>query len=218
METALLFLVIFGVFFWALRGLLRFTQNTVGENSPRKVERVYKTTHRSYWLTFDAIFATFFILMGGCFAYAGCTTSFRSAYPLWTAYAVIFLLVIQFLALGLLVMSLIYSYWRGIGPVTLRYSPRPFTLVVNTRTRVIELRDDTIAHVTKVLGKSRGFAAGTGYYVFEFYTGDLLFLSTYTKGLWAFFDYFPDIPTTYEYRYFPILLKRAAYIDNQTTT
>lgn len=209
METALLFLVIFGVFFWAMRGLLRFTRNTVGENSPRKVERIYKTTHRSYWLNSEAIFAAFLLLLGGYFAYIGCTTHFTSAYPLWTVYLLIFTIALQLLALGLLVVSLIYSYWRGIGLVTLRYSPRPFTLVVSTLTHTIELRDDTIARVTTVLGKRFGFAAGTGYYVFELCTGERFFLSTYTKGLWFFFDYFPDLPVTYESRYFPILPTRA---------
>lgn len=205
METVLLFLFVFGVFFWVLRGMLRYTQDTVGENSPYVVERVYKTTHRSYWLNFESLFSVFFLLMSASFVYILSTRTFTSVYPLWTVYVLFSMIVAQLLWLAMVCLSICYSYWKGIGPVTLRYVPKPFTLYVSTRTREIVLRSDTVVRVVKTVGKRRTPASGMGYYCVELCNGEQLLLSTYTKGLWAFFDYFSDIPITYESRYFPIL-------------
>ena len=55
MGTLVLFLFIFGLFGWGIWRLLRLTRDTVGENSPLKVQRVYQVSKWGYFLGFEGI-------------------------------------------------------------------------------------------------------------------------------------------------------------------
>lgn len=156
METLLIFLLFFGLFAWGMWKLLRFTRDTVGENSPLKVQRVYQISGFKYFLGFDGIMAVLSSLAGVIlfFQLLGLIVPIAQSHlPL--VYLTLFLAPASLMGLSAFTFALLLNHWPYVRDVVIVTNPADHSLSITFRYRKLILRENDIQRIETVMGTSR---------------------------------------------------------------
>lgn len=197
METVLIFGLIFGLFAWGMFKLLRFTRDTVGDNSPLKVQRVYQTSARRYFLGFDGIMAFLSGLMGVILLIQLLSFTFSAdSSQLPVMYFALFLGPASLMGLSAFTFALLLNHWPYVRDVVIVTSPVDHSVSITFRDRELTLRENDIESVETVLSTSR-----MNYYYSTYYlsNGDRFVLSSRLPGQEVIQEYFPQVPYSGSY-------------------
>lgn len=172
--------------------LLRFTRDTVGENSPLKVQRVYQISGLRYFLCFEGIMAGYMGLMGVVFIVQLSTTHFTTdvSYPV-LAYLLIVLMPVMCFGGSALMIALLINHWPYTGGVIIRTYPAEHMLELTLPTRKFLVGEGDIARIEGIHRKAR---IGYSYWIYYLTNGDRFILSERVAGQWVIREYFPKIP------------------------
>ncbi|GAB2782865.1 hypothetical protein GCM10027275_28370 [Rhabdobacter roseus] len=209
-DILLIFLVIFGLLGWYIWRMLRYTRDTVGENSPFVVKRTYQLTAQEYWNSWT--------MRINYMLYSVCVLALIS--PFW---ALPFradgasntgMLTIGYILYGifwLLCFCLLLhngildlNYWHHSRDKTIIFDPQAGTVQFITPTQVLTLRDK--AELKKIVAYSNDKPKNSyGYYRLYFAGGEELILTDRSPGLWVVLEYFQHAFTESHYQYFPFI-------------
>ncbi len=197
METLLIFIFIFGLFAWGMWKLLRFTRDTVGENSPLKVRRVYQISRRRYFLGFDGINAIFLLLMGVTVTFQLVTIPFTTdlSYP-GLLYFFIALLPVVLFGGSALVFALLINHWPYADGVIIATHPADHSIEITIRGRALTVREGDIERIESVYSTSK---AGYTYSTYFLANGESFILSSRVPGQGVIREYFPETPISGSY-------------------
>jgi len=197
MDTFLLFVVIFGLFAWGLWWLLKFTRDTVGENAPLKVSRVYQVSKLGYFTGFDGIMASLMVLMGLILF----VLLARMPLPTHKSYSIffqlaIFLAPVSLLGLGTLSFALQLNHWPYVRDVVIKTNPDGNSLEITFGDRSLSVREGDMERIHAVHGKAR---ISYGYWTYYLSDGDHFIMSSRMPGEEVILEYFPKIPFSISY-------------------
>lgn len=192
MDTFLLFAFFFGLFGWGMWWLLRFTRDTVGENSPLKLSRVYQVSELKYFTRFDGIMASLTVLMGVIvfFQLAKMPLPTDKSHSVFFQLA-IFLAPLSLLGLGALSFALQLNHWPYVRDVIIRTNPSDHALEITFSDRSLTVREGDIERIHAVHGKAR---ISYGYWIYYLNNGDRFIMSSQMPGKEVILEYFPKIP------------------------
>lgn len=203
MHTLIIFLIIFASFGWVMWGLLRFTRNTIGENSPLKVSRVYRIAARPYFLKFENFFAVFCIVFG-LFLFRVVLTSRMGAditFPELTR-GVLLVVAALFAALGVVILSIDLNHWKYVNGVVLETFPEEHELEITLTETKLRLKEGDIVRVLITSNDAKMRISFMTYYLTN---GDYFILSDKMPGVWVIHEYFKKIPAEYKHKVFPFI-------------
>lgn len=204
MGTLLLFLFIFGLFGWGIWRLLRLTRDTVGDNSPLKVQRVYQVSKQRYFMGFDGIMGFLSLVLGIVFLVRlirvpPSTDLFHAVF----LYLLLFMIVAGITGLGVLAFALLLNHWPYARGVSITTNPTDHSLEIRLRDRVLTLREGEIERIEAVVHKAR---MGSSYRIYYLANGDRFLLPDSVR--WDIIDdYFPKIPFSTTYSHFGFIKK-----------
>ncbi len=203
METLVIFLMIFipfGGFIWMV---LRFTRNTIGENSPVKVKRFYQIDSWAYFFKFDNLFAVFFIVMGLLLFQTTLTARMGAdiSYPA-LARGTLLIGTALFAGLGFVILSIDINHWKYVEGVVLETFPEEHELEITFGERKLRLKEGDIVRVLITSNEARMRISFMTYYLAN---GDHFILSDKMPGVWVIHEYFKKIPTEYRKTQFPFI-------------
>lgn len=203
MHTLIIFLIIFASFGWVIWGLLRYTRNTIGENSPLKVSRVYRIAARPYFLKFDNFFAAFCIVFG-LFLFRVVLTSRMGAditYPELTR-GILLVVAGLFVALGVVILSIDLNHWKYVNGVVLETFPEEHELEITLTEAKLRLKEGDIVRVLVTSNDAKMRISFMTYYLTN---GGYFILSDKMPGTRVIQEYFKKIPAEYEHKVFPFI-------------
>lgn len=206
MDTLLIFIIFFGLFAWGIWRLLKFTRDTVGDNSPLKVSRVYQVSKRMYFLGFDGILGFVSIMLGILFLFVILRRPFATdliIHPIFM-YLLLFLIVAGIMGLGILAFALLLNHWPYARGFSITTDPADHSLEIKLRGRVLTLREGDIKRVEWVSHKAR---MGFSYQIFYLANGDRFLVPDKVPGWNVIHEYFPKIPFSASYSYFGFIKK-----------
>lgn len=205
MGTLLIFLFFFGLFGWGIWRLLRLTRNTVGENSPLKVQRVYQVSKRKYFMGFYGIvgFVSFLQAIALLIVFVRVPlTSELPIRPLFL-YLLLFLVLAIVIGMGVLAFSLLLNHWPYAQGVSITTNPTDHSLEIRLRDRILTLREGDIERIEVVVHKVR---MGSSYRIYYLANGDRFLLPDRVR--WDVIDeFFPKIPFSATYSHFGFIKK-----------
>jgi len=204
MDTLLIFLFIFGLFGWSIWRLLRLTRDTVGENSPLKVQRVYQVSKRRYFLGFFGIMGFISLVQGIAFLFViiRVPPTTDLVHPVFLHF-LLFLIFIANTGLGVLAFALLLNHWPYVRGVSITTNPSDHSLEIRLHDRVLTLREGDIERIEAVVHKAR---IGSSYRIYYLANGDRFLLPDRVR--WDIIDeYFPKIPFSGTYSHFGFIKK-----------
>ncbi len=205
MGTLFLFLFIFGLFGWGIWRLLRLTRDTVGENSPLEVRRVYQISKRRYFMGFFGIMGFLSLVLGIVFLVRliRVPPSTNLFHPIFL-YLLLFLIVAGITGLGVLAFALLLNHWPHAQGVSITTNPTDHSLDIRLRDRVLTLQEGDIERIGVVLHKAR---MGSSYRIYYLANGDRFLLPDRVPGWNVIDEYFPKIPFSATYLHFGFIKK-----------
>ena len=206
MSTLLLFLFIFGLFGWGIWRLLRYTRDTVGDNSPLKVQRVYKVSKRRYFMGFYGIviFVSVVQAIALLFVFVRVPlTTELPTHPLFL-YLLLFLVLAIVIGMGVLALALLLNHWPYARGVSITTNPTDHSLEIKLPDRVLTLREGDIERIEAVVNKAR---MGSSYRIYYLADSDRFLLPDRVPGLNVIYEYFPKIPFSATHSYFGFIKK-----------
>ncbi|MBU1822297.1 MAG: hypothetical protein KKG00_12415 [Bacteroidetes bacterium] len=197
METLLIFLFFFGLFAWGMWKLLRFTRDTVGENSPLKVQRVYQISGLRYFLGFDGINAIFLALLGVILIFQLTTIPFTISlsYPS-LMYVLIGLVLFMLFGGSTLVFALLINHWPYANGVIIVTHPADHAIEITIHGRTLTVLKGNIERIESVYSTSK---AGYAYSTYFLVNGESFILSSRVPGQDVIREYFPETPISGSY-------------------
>ena len=132
MGTLLLFFFIFSLFGWGIWRLLRLTRDTVGKNSPLKVQRTYYVSAREYFTRLDMLLNYWIYLAFPLMLYLLVRTALLNltSESLYIAILVFSILVFLYLYGAYRLLCLDMNYWKHTREKTLSFDPVDFSITV----------------------------------------------------------------------------------------
>lgn len=204
MGTLFLFIFIFGLFGWGIWRLLRLTRDTVGENSPLKVQRVYQVSKRRYFMGFFGIMGFLSLVLGIVFLIriVKVPPSTDLFHPIFL-YLLLFLILAGVTGIGVLAFALLLNHWPYAQGVSITTNPTDHSLEIRLRDQVLTLREGDIKRIEAVVHKAR---MGSSYRIYYLVSGDRFLLPDRIR--WDIIDeYFPKIPFSATYSHFGFIKK-----------
>ncbi|REA58688.1 hypothetical protein DSL64_20205 [Dyadobacter luteus] len=203
MDVLLIFLFVFGFAAWGIWKLYLAARDTYGDNSPLKVERVYKKSAISYFLGFDYVFSYSFLALAGIFLYFLFTMNFSSSGS--AAWIGFMLLLTMFMALTFLSahnILLIHNYWKFTKDVVITSVPDKHEIKLDIAGKEVTLKKDTIESLTIVTNDSRNSFT---HFIYHLNNGEKFILTDRMPGLWVIHEYFKKIPIQQTIKLFPYI-------------
>lgn len=205
METLLVFALFFGVFAWGIWRLLKYTRDTVGDNSPLKVSRVYRVSKWRYFLGFEGIMGGLSILLGIMFFRVLVRTPPNTdlIHPVFL-YVLLFFVLTGIAGIGVLALALLSNHWPYARGFSITTNPVDHALKIRSRDREFILQEGDIVSVELVGHKARmGFA----YQIFLLTNGDRFLVPQKAPGWNVIHEFFPKIPFSVRYSYYGFIKK-----------
>ena len=210
MGTFLLFAVPFALLGWFMYTMLRYTSESVGEESPLKKAVVYQYGERDF-LKWTNTPVGIFLCMVSIWLCWVVLSNIDTATSIWH-YALtascIALVVVSFYLLNLLFL-LEEKFWTIINATSLTLDPVTKSITVHRVGTSTVLTTSTIALIESHVTTQGRFS----YYHFRFvdHQGQSTFFYNYGKGLrFAIDEYFKGVPTTWVEHKFPFKTVRVA--------
>lgn len=201
METLVIFLIIFLPMGWLIWRMIRFTRDTIGTNSPMKVQRIYRTTMRSFFVRSDYLFVLMGLIMFGVFMHAVFFARFSTPYP-EIGRAVIFLLSLASLAVPAMIVSVDLNHWPYSRGVVITSFPEVHQLEIELSDAVLVLKNGDISRIQVFHNNGK---LQLGFAVFYLTGGDHFILPFKTEGMWVVQEYFKGLPVEYFDRLVPLI-------------
>lgn len=166
METFFILLtLVFVPFLWLIRRALRFTEESVGADSPVYKERTYQFTASQYFGSFLKIMIVFMIIMMLVAAYI-----FGKAALIQEPLLFIFTLVLLvFAGLFGFVIYFDWQYWTITRNVQVTFNPFQPSLTIDSPFQYSVLTPDNVVRIeqhVKETSNSKDILGGYGYYLF----------------------------------------------------
>jgi hypothetical protein len=171
---------------------------------PLHQPRSYKTTGKTYFLSFDCLFAYFLIGMAVVIVYEILDVRITDGTPPWKVYCMMGLLVLMISLFASHILYLNINYWKHTRDTTLSFDPGTKTVTVHTPEQSYVVREEDIEQVDLVSNFHTKL-----YFAFfrvRLKSGKELILTDSMPGTSAFFQYFRNIPNYYRHKQrFPII-------------
>jgi len=202
-DSFLVFAFIFGVFGLAIWGLLRYTDDTVGKNSPLKVHRSYQISALQYFTRLYNFPVYYSGLLGlYCFIQIPDTFS-RSVYLFdWKTPAILFLTALIIMGFSVCYLYLELNYWRHTKNIQITFWPQEKTVEINFPEKIYILKEGDLVNIETV---GNGGRVQFAYSIYTLKNGDLFILTDRVPGTWAIQEYFKKIPIKFTEKRFPLI-------------
>lgn len=206
MGTVLLFLFIFGLFGWGIWRLLRLTRDTVGENSPLKVQRTYYVSAREYFTRLDMVLNYCFYLGFPLILYLLVRTALLNLIgePLYIVLFVFSILVFLYLHGAYRLLCLDMNYWEHTREKTLFFDPVDYSITVVAPNRTLHIKQGDVLLIESYYSDIRPYTT-YNYYRLKLNNDDEIILTNRSKGLWALFEYCRAVPHKHFKQRFPLI-------------
>jgi len=203
METLVVFLIVFLPFGWFMWVTLRFTRDTIGENSPLKVRRIYYITEWQYFVNLNSLMLYFLMGMGVILLRLSFTmyVSYTVSNPLLARLFVLFL-AIELLVLSIYMIAIDINHWKYIQGVVIETIPEEHALEITFTDEVYRIRAGDITRAAII---SNGNRHQIGYAIYYFSNGDYFIIPDAMPGSWVIREYFKDIPVNRIRQRFPFI-------------
>jgi len=194
---------IFGIFGLIIWGLIKFTQNTIGKNSPLKVTRSYEVTKFRYFTKFDNLTVYYFALIG-----LYCLTKIPDIFspPVylydWRNPAILIFTCTIFIGLPAYYLYLDLNYWKHTKNIRITYLPAEKIIEINFPKKTYHIQEGDIKNIEII---SSGGKIQFGYSIYSLENGDLFILTDRVPGTWAIREYFKKIPVKFVEKRFPLI-------------
>lgn len=184
--------------------MLRFTRDTIGTNSPLKVQRVYRTTARSIFLGMDYLFVLMALSMGGLIIYALLFSTFSMSNP-GLAKVTFSILALVVLCLGIMVPIVDSNHWKYAYHVEITTFPEEHELEISLHDRVLRIGNGDLS---KIRSFSNNAKLQLGFAEYYLTNGEMFILSFRTEGISVIEEYFKGIPIEHFVRHIPLIGKQ----------
>ncbi|GHB71226.1 hypothetical protein [Persicitalea jodogahamensis] len=180
---------------------LKFSDETY---EPRYQPRTYRTSFRDFFLTMESGLAIFLIIMGLLFIRLLTKPIInQSGQPDWTAYGILGLLTLMLFGVSVYILVLDLNYWEHTKDRVLIFDPEARTLIVHTDEGEYIIVERGIERVD--IFSNQNHRNLREYYLFKLRDGRKLIITDKTKGAYAIFDFFNDIPEHRHKRLIPTI-------------
>jgi len=202
-DSLLVFALIFGIFGLVIWGLLRFTDNTVGKNSPLKVPRSYEVTKFQYFTKIDNLTIYYFAILGlYCFAKIPDTLSPSVYLYDWRNPAALIVVCVITIGLSIFYFYLDLNYWKYTKNIRITYLPDERIIEIKFPEKIYVLKDGDIKNIDVI---SSGGKIRFGYSMYSLSNGDSFILTDRIPGTWAIQEFFKKIPVRFTEKGFPVI-------------
>ncbi len=197
-ETAFLIILILLFFVGPLILFVRFGLKFSDETyEPSYQPRTYRTSARDFFLTMESGLAVFLVVMGLFFLqFLSKPISNQSGYPDWAVYALLGLITLMCFGASIYILIFDFNYWKYTKDRVMAFDPETRTLTVQTDEDEYIIGDGDVKKVD--IFSNQNYRNLREYYRFKLRDGRELIITDKTKGAYAIFDFFTNIP---EYRY-----------------
>lgn len=202
----ILLIIIFAPFVWYINRALRFTNETVGEDSPLHKERTYQLSASQYFGEFTKVLFAIVLVMTVVLSYIMSKVAFQQE-PLGAVFALFFLAFAGFLYYYFLFD---WQFWTITRNVILTLNPFQPSIIVESPTNHAILTPDNVIGIEKHLIKvdnSKNPFSGYGYYLFYSEDGHSTCLNTIFFSHIGHFEFlerfFGHVPQTIVWHAFP---------------
>ena len=203
MDTLFIFSFVFGIFGWCIWQLLQFTRDTIGENSPLKVKRIYTSTTFRYFVTIENFVIYYMTILAGMFFKLLFTMEVHVSHHMaWLVYLLIFVIFASLLFMVILYLSLLVNHWKYTENVVIETRPETHQVEVNLQGRIIRLSEENIERIQIVHTNSK---LNFGYLTYYLVGGDFFILSSRMDGFWVIQEFFKKTSVKYEMKRFPYI-------------
>ncbi|WP_373512002.1 hypothetical protein [Persicitalea sp.] len=203
MDTFLIFVFIFGLFAWGMWRLLKYTRDTVGENSPLKMSRVYQISEFRYFTGFEGIITFGLFVMAIILSFMIFRIPVSSNDSPMLVYVMLFLMLIVFWGSGVLNLILLLNNWKYIKGVVIITHPDHQAVEVKLPDRTFMLHSGDVERIDSLsAGDSR---MSNWYLTYHLRNGEHFTLSGRMPGYEVISEYFPEVETTWTHKRFVFL-------------
>lgn len=201
MDTFLIFVFVFGIFGWCIWKLLNYTRNTIGENSPLKVVRVYQIQDWQYFLKLENLVIYYILPLGFLFTNAAFTVV-SSDISLPLTRLLLFSLSLMVFSACALYLILDINHWKCVRNVTLETNPTAHELYLHFPDHMLTLRE---GEIERIIVTSNEAKMRFSYQTYFLKNGEQFILSDKMPGVEVIHEYFKKIPTEYRHERFPYI-------------
>jgi hypothetical protein len=205
--TLLLFLLVFIPFGWFVWRMLRFTRDTVGDNSPLKVPRTYTVSCWQYFTSLHMFLS--YILYVSCLTVVALPLVAKIPWdaaplPLWVLFPLVGLVGLLLIGFFLHNLLLDLNYWQHTRNKTLHFYPDRRTVTLETPERTYELRREDVLGLESY-SNHRHSRNVYMYYRLKLANGEELIFTDRSAGFGFILEYFGQLPHQAHYQRFPII-------------
>jgi len=186
---------------WLIWRMIRFTRDTIGTNSPMKVQRIYRTTAQSFFFRSEYLFVLMGLIMFGVTMHAVFFARFSTPYP-EIGRAVVFLLSLASLAVPGMIVSVDLNHWPYSRGVVITSLPDVHQLEIELSDAVVVLKEGDISRI-EIFHNNRKLQLG--FAIFYLTSGSHFILPFKTEGMWVIQEYFKGLPVEYFDRLVPLI-------------
>lgn len=186
---------------WLIWRMVRYTRDTIGSNSPMKVQRIYRTTMQSFFVRSEYLFVLMGLIMFCATMHAVFFARFSTPYP-EIGRAVVFLLSLASLAVPAMIVSVDLNHWPYSRGVVITSFPEVHQLEIELSDAVLVLKEGDISRIQVFHNNGK---LQLGFAVFYLTRGDHFILPFKTEGMWVIPEYFKGLPVEYFDRLVPLI-------------
>jgi hypothetical protein len=201
MDTFLIFVFVFGIFGWCIWKLLNYTRNTIGENSPLKVVRVYQISELGYFLKFENLFI-YYLAGAGLLITKASFSIHTSVFDLVLTRLLIFSFGLLMLSACAFYLILNINHWKYVRNITLETDPTAHELYLHFPDHTLTLREGDIEMVVITSNEAK---MRFSYLTYFLKNGEQFILSDKMPGVEVIHEYFKKIPIEYRHERFPYI-------------
>ena len=201
MDTFLIFAFVFGIFGWCIWRLLNYTRDTIGENSPLKVVRVYQISEWQYFLRIENLIIYYGLVISLLISKAAFSIVTSEINIYLTRFLIFCIGMIPFVAC-IFVLILDINHWKSIRNVILETNPDEHALTLYFPDRSITIRNGDLE---KVIVTSNEARARITYMTYLLKNGQRFVLSDKMPGIEVILEYFKKTPVEYRKEAFPYI-------------
>lgn len=166
----ILLIVVFAPFVWFIVRSIRYTNETVGEDSPVYRERTYEFSDYQYFGQFTKLLLAFILIQMIMIVYVMSKAAIIQHEPLLFLFVLLFSAFVGYLGF---VFYFDWQYWTITRNVLITFNPLKKSITVNGPTQYSVLTPDNVVRIEqhiKKISSSKDPLGGYGYYLF--YTTD----------------------------------------------
>ncbi|GAB3895716.1 hypothetical protein GCM10028803_12520 [Larkinella knui] len=200
MNVFLITVSVLAPFGWVIYKLLRYSAQTIGDESPLVIVVTYEIEDWEYFVSFNFFFLLFFTLINLFFLYAAVFFQISAAAVSWHWFIRLCFLASSVYALWwcVLLFRLEWQYWLITKGKTITLDPTDKSLEIATSQETVRLTAADVDEVEKhAPGLNSGkMVAGYQYFIFKLKDGRRVYLNHNKSYLdFAIDDYFKTVPT-----------------------